>query len=145
MVWRWLFSITFSLKFQSTLILGIHTFIGTLPCPASAVLHLVAHIASVVIVCGGPSLIADASIFSATISIIRAWLLVTLTFVGAVTEVSRWFSVLKIGPIITDPANVISASLVNDIFTRIGIHFLPTLTILVFIAKFSVWFKVLSR
>ena len=39
MVWRWLFSITFSLKFQSTLVLGIHTFIGTLPRPASAVLH----------------------------------------------------------------------------------------------------------
>ena len=47
---------------------------------------LVAHIARVVIILGGRNLIADASIFSATISIIRAWLLVTLTFVGTQEE-----------------------------------------------------------
>ena len=110
---------------------------------------LVAHIFGVVIVIGGSGLIADTSKLQTTISIISAGLLVTLTLVSTrnniidywswfrfdnclrVTEVSSWISVLKIGPIVADPSNVIFAFLINDIFTRVEIHLLPTLTFII--------------
>ena len=49
---------------------------------------LVAHVFGVVIVVGRSGLIADASILQATISIISAGLLVTLTFVSARNNIS---------------------------------------------------------
>ena len=47
------------------------------------------------------------------------------------TEMSSWFSEFKVGTIITDSAEIVFAFLVDNILTRILIHLLPALTILV--------------
>ena len=47
------------------------------------------------------------------------------------TEVSGWFSVLKVGPRIADTSYVIFAFLVDEILTWILIHLLPALTVVV--------------
>ena len=57
---------------------------------------LVAHVSSVVIFCGGCSLIADSSILCAAVSIISAGLLVTLAFVGTKVKVERLFQLLEL-------------------------------------------------